>query len=335
MCADTSKNNVEQSRIPHDWHKCISVTLWGKSRAPAELQFKFLCWGRVRCSPLCEQNLDLEILSTYRTVVTIIYHSTAHILPSLPIFFLLTLPFPMSRLSSQPGDTGNSIYCNTSILSVLSPLLPPLIWADRPHLAPLPVGYSGEDLLWRPAALTWWSVWLTAELRAGCLEFTCKVDQLVKLTWNVTTQYKRTMFHLSYKHSSAPFLVRLENWTLNITSLCRQWCKRCIWGRMLSWRQWIAIKTSRAAFPYDHPCGSFSDCWQLECHEIMTLNEEVVRVSGKHTDGGAEEARHAAVCHAIGSLIISDWKQRNTMQITNELTHQSHLWLHRLTHYCN
>lgn len=284
--------------------------MWAKSRP----------WNFIHIQNSCYDHLSL-----YGTYIALLSH----------FFFLLTLPFPMSRLSSQPGDTGNSIYCNTSILSVLSPLLPPLIWADRPHLAPLPVGYSGEDLLWRPAALTWWSVWLTAELRAGCLEFTCKVDQLVKLTWNVTTQYKRTMFHLSYKHSSAPFLVKLENWTLNITSLYRQWCKRCIWGRMLSWRHWIAIKTSRAAFPYDHPCGSFSDCWQLECHEIMTLNEEVVRVSGKHTDGGAEEARHAAVCHAIGSLIISDWKQRNTMQITNELTHQSHLWLHRLTHYCN
>lgn len=53
--------------------------------------------------------------------------------------FLFTLPFPMSRCSSWPGDASNAIYSNTSILSVLSltpPLSPPLVLSRPAVLSP-------------------------------------------------------------------------------------------------------------------------------------------------------------------------------------------------------
>lgn len=122
------------------------------------------------------------------------------ILHSLPLF-LLTLPFPMSRRSSQPGDTGNAIYCNTSILSVLSLLLPPLV-LSRPAILSPAQGWMQRSEPPLEARSMDAVKCLRAELRAGCFEFLCKTNQLVKLGWNVTTQGK-----LSYNSQLSPLCI--------------------------------------------------------------------------------------------------------------------------------
>lgn len=157
VCADTSKNNVEQSGNQMIGTNVSGLPFEGKTKLPLNSYFdaakghisnvpmycKFLYWTRERRSLLCEQKpwnlIHIHLLWSFITLR--LTNCTA-----FP-FFLLTLPFPMSRHLSQPGDTGNAFYCNTSILSVLSLLLPPLV-LRRPAVLSAPE-YSREDLLWR------------------------------------------------------------------------------------------------------------------------------------------------------------------------------------------
>lgn len=192
VCADTSKNNVEESGNLHDWHKRISATLWGTDEAPAKFLFwcsegTYFKWLHSSRGSLGKQEGFTAMWAKIQTlkfdlhsVVTIIYHST-RILHSLTAFFLLTLPFPMSRHLSQPGDTGNAVYCNTSILSVLSLLLPLLV-LSRPVVlsAPLRVEYSGEDLLWRPEARARGSVW-----KLSCRQDVFRLYAKQTSSWNL------------------------------------------------------------------------------------------------------------------------------------------------------
>ncbi len=172
------------------------------------LKFKSLYWTRERRSLLCEHNPDLEIWSTYSCCDHLSYCTP------FPLFFLLTVPFPMSRRLSHSGDTGNAIYCNTSILSVLSLLLPPLV-LSRPAVLRPAQGWMrrrGPSLKARSVNLV---KCLRAELRAGCFEFICKTNQLMKLGWNVTAQWKTqqcsTWVTTLSSHRSASFLLNLEN----------------------------------------------------------------------------------------------------------------------------
>lgn len=130
------------------------------------LPCKFLYWTRERRSLLCEQNLwNLIHIQLLRSFITPRLTDCA----AFP-FFLLTLPFPMSRHLSQPGDPGNAFYCNTSILSALSPLLPLLV-LSRPAVLSAPE-HSGEELLWRHGRGDVSAS--PAELRAGRFQFICK-----------------------------------------------------------------------------------------------------------------------------------------------------------------
>lgn len=138
----------ELSKILHDWHKRMHkrkcYSLWERQKAPTK--FLFLCHisngSNVSFSIRQGRGVQCYVSKKFQTlkfdphtVVTIIYHSMPHILHSLALF-MLTPPFPMSRHLSQPGDTGNAFYCNTSILSVLALLLPPLVLSWPAVLCP-------------------------------------------------------------------------------------------------------------------------------------------------------------------------------------------------------